>query len=42
MSPLIPHNHSHSHCPRCQSDRIYRHGKTSAGHAVIAASPRPP
>lgn len=21
------------HCPRCQSDRVYRHGKTPAGHA---------
>lgn len=20
------------HCPRCQSDRVYRHGKTAAGH----------
>lgn len=21
------------HCPRCQSARVYRHGKTPAGHA---------
>lgn len=20
------------HCPRCQSDRVYRHGKTPTGH----------
>jgi transposase-like protein len=20
------------HCPRCNSDRVYRHGKTPAGH----------
>lgn len=21
------------HCPHCQPDRVYRHGKTAAGHA---------
>ena len=21
------------HCPRCQSERVYRHGKIPAGHA---------